>query len=68
MAEEGRVRFCIAFTFFPPFFLGVLEREAPALVLFLLRYWSGEAEMKGGGGWSREMLKVEYLRVMAFTT
>ena len=53
MTEEERVRFCIAFTFFPPFFLGVLEREAPALVLFLLSGWSGETEMKRGGGWSR---------------
>jgi hypothetical protein len=54
VAEEGRVRFCIAFTFFPPsFFLGVLERDALALVLYLLRGWSGEAEMKRGGGWSR---------------
>ena len=54
MAEEGRVRFCIAFTFFPPSFsLGVLEREVPALVLFLSRGWSGEAEMERGVGWSR---------------
>ena len=40
--------------FFPPSFsLGVLEREAPALVLFLSRGWSGEAEMERGVGWSR---------------
>ena len=48
------MRFCIAFTFFPPSFsLGVLEREVPALVLFLSRGWSGEAEMERGVGWSR---------------
>jgi hypothetical protein len=39
--------FCIAFSFFFVF-LGVLEREAPALVLFLWSGWCREVEMGNG--------------------